>query len=143
MSQALLIIAQLNRVLKNQLTAINQYFLHARMLKHMGLMQLADHEYKKSIDEMKHTDMLVERILTLGGLPNLQSLGLLSIGQSASEILQCDIAFGHAAQEELKDAIHICETAGDADSAAILRCILTSGVEHSQFLSTHANASKG
>ncbi len=136
MSQALLIIAQLNRVLKNELTAINQYFLHARMLKHMGLMQLADHEYKKSIDEMKHTDMLVERILTLGGLPNLQSLGNLSIGQSASEIIQCDINFGHAAQAELNDAIGICENAGDADSAEMLRRILAGGVEHSEFLAT-------
>ena len=136
MSQALLIIAQLNRVLKNELTAINQYFLHARMLKHMGLMQLADHEYKKSIDEMKHTDMLVERILALGGLPNLQSLGNLSIGQSANEIIQCDLNFGHTAHAELRDAINVCETAGDAESAEMLRRILASGVEHNEFLST-------
>lgn len=139
MSDALLIIAQLNRVLKNELTAINQYFLHARMLKHMGMMQLADHEYRKSIDEMKHTDMLVERILTLGGLPNLQSLGTLAIGQSASEIIECDIKFGQAAQVELLGAIAACETAHDSTSADMLRRILAGGVEHSAFLSTHAN----
>ena len=137
MSQALAIIAALNRVLKNELTAINQYFLHARMLKHMGLMPLADHEYKKSIDEMKYTDMIVERILTLGGLPNLQSLGELSIGQSASEIVACDIKLGCTAHKELEDAIALCEQSGDAPSAEMLRRILVSGAQHHEFLATH------
>jgi bacterioferritin len=136
MSQTLAIIAQLNRVLRNELTAINQYFLHARMLKHMGLMPLADHEYKKSIDEMKYTDMIVERILTLGGLPNLQSLGELRIGQSASEIIECDSALRREAHADLEEALHVCESAGDSTSASMLRRIMASGSEHSEFLAT-------
>jgi bacterioferritin len=130
------IIKHLNIILRNELTAINQYFLHARMLKHMGFMKLADHEYKESIDEMKHADMLVERILFLKGLPNLQDLGKVFIGETVEEILACDLRLENAANAELKAAITYCESKEDYASADILHHILTSEDEHAQFIHT-------
>ena len=129
-------IKHLNIILKNELTAINQYFLHARMLKHMGLMKLADHEYKESIDEMKHADMLVDRILFLGGLPNLQDLGKLFIGETVDEILKCDLKLEDAANKDLKAAITVCEGKEDYASADILHRILENEEEHVLFLRT-------
>lgn len=130
------IISHLNVILKNELTAINQYFLHARMLKHMGFMKLADHEYKESIDEMKHADMLVERVLFLKGLPNLQDLGKIFIGEDIKEILECDLKLEDKANADLKAAITYCESKQDYASADILHRILESEEEHKLFLTT-------
>lgn len=133
------IIKHLNTILKNELTAINQYFLHARMLKHMGFMKLADQEYKESIDEMKHADMLVERILFLKGLPNLQDLGKIFIGETVEEILKCDLKLEQKANTDLKAAITLCESKADYASADILHRILESEEEHSLFIQTQLN----
>lgn len=130
------IVKHLNLILKNELTAINQYFLHARMLKHMGFMKLADQEYKESIDEMKHADMLIERVLFLGGLPNLQDLGKIFIGESVEEILKCDLKLEQKANADLKNAITACEAKEDYASADILHKILESEEEHTLFLQT-------
>jgi bacterioferritin len=130
------ILKHLNIILKNELTAINQYFLHARMLKHMGFMKLADHEYKESIDEMKHADMLIERILFLKGLPNLQDLGKIFIGETVEEILKCDLKLENTANADLKAAITACEAKQDYASADILHDILESEEEHALFLTT-------
>ena len=130
------IIKHLNVILRNELTAINQYFLHARMLKHMGLMKLADHEYKESIDEMKHADMLVERILFLKGLPNLQDLGKIFIGENVEEILKCDLKLEEKANLDLKAAITLCESKEDYTSGDILHRILDSEEEHVLFIQT-------
>lgn len=130
------IIKHLNIILRNELTAINQYFLHARMLKHMGLMKLADHEYKESIDEMKHADMLVERVLFLKGLPNLQNLGKLFIGETVEEILKCDLKLEEKANLDLKAAITYCEANEDYSSADLLHRILENEEEHVLFIRT-------
>jgi bacterioferritin len=130
------VIKHLNTILKNELTAINQYFLHARMLKHMGFNKLADHEYKESIDEMKHADMLVERVLYLGGLPNLQDLGKLLIGENVQEILQCDLKLEQQANIDLKNAITYCESKEDYVSGDLLHKILDSEEEHDLFIRT-------
>ena len=130
------IIAQLNIILRNELTAINQYFLHARMLKHMGFMKLADYEYKESIDEMKHADMLVVRVFYLKGIPNLQDLGKLMVGENVPEILACDLKLEEKAHADLKKAIAVCEEHKDYSSADLLQNILISEEEHQLFIRT-------
>ena len=118
------VIQILNAVLKNELTAINQYFLHSRMLRNWGVVRMAEHEYKESIDEMKHADRLIERILFLGGLPNLQDLGKLKIGENVKEILDCDLALEMAAMPVLRDGIAHCEGVKDYISRELLEDIL-------------------
>lgn len=133
------VIKHLNAILKNELTSINQYFLHARMLKHMGFMKLADYEYKESLDEMRHADALVNRILFLNGVPNLQELGKLMIGEDVKEILNCDLKLEEAGKIHLKAAIAFCEDKRDYTSANILHCILDSEEEHISFIRAQLN----
>jgi len=133
------IVKHLNIILRNELTAINQYFLHARMLKNWGLMKLADHEYKESIEEMKHADTLVERVLFLKGLPNLQNLGKLFIGENVKEILECDMKLEEKANIDLKEAIAYLEANQDYTSADILHRILENEEEHVLFIRTQLN----
>src|SRR5271156_3863756 len=114
------IIPQLNAALKSKLTGINQYFLHARMLKSQGNVQLADYVFKASIDAMKHADMLVERVLSLGGIPNLQELGRLSIGRKSSEMLRNDWALAETALEQITAGIELCESCKDSTTAGLL-----------------------
>lgn len=130
------VIEYLNKALYNELTAINQYFLHAKMLKNWGFKELAEHEYKESIDEMKHADKLSERILFLDGLPNFQALGKLRIGETPREILECDLALEHEALPLLRDAIKYCESVADYVSRKLFADILDSEEEHIDWLET-------
>ncbi|PZU09294.1 bacterioferritin [Sphingomonas sp.] len=128
------VIEYLNAALKNELTAINQYFLHYRMLDHWGIAKLAKFEYGESIDEMKHADMLAERILFLDGLPNFQLLGRLRIGETVEEILHADLALENEAIPQLRDAIEHCEKVRDYITRDLFKRILDNEEEHVDYL---------
>ncbi len=129
-------IAFLQAQLKNELTAINQYFVHYRMFKHWGFDKLAKKEYSESIGEMKHADWLMDRIFMLDGLPNLQDLGKLSIGETVPEALACDLALERGAQQTVKDGMACCESVRDYVSRDLLQKILDDTEEHIDFLET-------
>lgn len=122
--------------LKNELTAINQYFVHYRMLKHWGLDKLAAKEYAESIGEMKHADWLMDRIFVLDGLPNLQDLGKINLGETVPEILNCDLALERGAQQTVKDGMAHCEAVRDYVSRDLFQKILNDTEEHIDFLET-------
>ena len=128
------VIEALNKVLYNELIAINQFFLHSRMLKNWGVTKLAEYEHKESIDEMHHADVLVERILFLEGLPNLQNLGKLLIGEDVKEILECDLTLEQQALPALKNGITLCENKADFVSRQLLEDILKSEEDHIDWL---------
>ena len=131
-----LVVQQLQAQLKNELTAVNQYFLHYRMLKHWGFDRLAKKEYEESIGEMKHADKLMDRIFMLDGLPNLQDLGKLLVGESVPEILECDLRSERGAQATIRDGIAQSELARDYVSRDLLQGILEDTEEHIDFLET-------
>ncbi|MCO6415527.1 bacterioferritin [Siccirubricoccus sp. KC 17139] len=128
------VVEHLNTQLTNELTAINQYFLHARILRHWGVTKLGKHEYEESIDEMRHADWLIERILFLGGLPNLQRLNQVMVGQTVEEILQADLTLEEKAMADLREGIAYCESVRDYVSRDLLRRILDSEESHVDFL---------
>ncbi len=128
------VLKHLNKALGNELVAINQYFLHSRMYQDWGLNKLAEKEYEESIDEMKHADQLVQRILFLEGLPNLQSLGKLFIGENIKEMLECDLQLEMIACPDLRDGIAYCESVNDFVSRDLLNSILISEEEHVDWL---------
>ena len=130
------VIEFLNKILVNELTAINQYFLHSRMLKDWGISELAEKEYKESIEEMQHADELIERVLFLEGLPNLQDLHKLRIGEDVKEILECDLKLEHQAIPDLRDAIQHCQEVRDYVSRDLFERILVNEEEHVDWLET-------
>ena len=130
------VIVYLNRALKNELTAVNQYFLHARMYENWGFAELNEHEYKESIDEMKHADELIRRILFLEGLPNLQDIGKLRIGEDPGEMLRCDLELEMEALPLLREAKAHCESCADYVSRGLFSSILDSEEEHVDWLET-------
>ena len=130
------VIKYLNKALGNELVAINQYFLHSRIYEDWGLVKLAEKEYEESIDEMKHADELTKRILFLEGLPNLQDLGKLFIGENTKEMLECDLQLEHIACPDLKEGIAYCESVADFPSRKLLSSKLDSEEEHIDWLET-------
>jgi bacterioferritin len=130
------VLTHLNKILKNELTAINQYFLHARMLDNWGLTRLGKYEYGESIDEMKHADKLIARILFLDGIPNLQDLSRLRIGENITELLKADLALEMDALPDLREAITHCEQVKDYVSRELLEHILESEEEHVDYIET-------